>query len=71
MRQEILDKHRYKSFADVREGNDVKWYIDGHDYFWALSEILEEARETIWILDWWLSPELVSRKGLITPVSRD
>lgn len=51
LRQEVMDTHRFQSFANQRETNDVKWYIDGHDYFWALSEILEQARETIWILD--------------------
>lgn len=23
---------------------------------WAVSVAIEEARESIWILDWWLSP---------------
>lgn len=57
IRQEILDSHRYQSFAPQRQGNNVKFYIDGMDYFWALSEILEEATSSIWICDWWLSPE--------------
>ncbi|GAA5890842.1 hypothetical protein JCM6882_008832 [Rhodosporidiobolus microsporus] len=58
----IAKSHRFESFADVREGNDVKWYIGGHDYFYALSEILENAKETIWIMDWWLTPELFLRR---------
>lgn len=49
MRQEICESHRYKSFARVRENNAVKWYSDGHDYFWALSEILEGAQECIFV----------------------
>ena len=57
-----MDQNRFKSFTVPRPGNDVKWYIDGHDYFWALSEALEDARETIWICDWWLSPELYLRR---------
>lgn len=32
------------------------------DYFWALSEILEQATSTIWICDWWLSPQLYLRR---------
>lgn len=40
----------------------MKWFIDGHDYFWALSEILEAATSTIWICDWWFSPELYLRR---------
>ncbi|GAA6031278.1 hypothetical protein NBRC10512_003294 [Rhodotorula toruloides] len=62
MRRRICESHRFGSFAGVREGNAVKWYLNGHDYFYALSEILDEARETIWILDWWLTPELFLRR---------
>jgi phospholipase D1/2 len=54
--------HRFQSFAPQREGNDVKWYVDGCGYFWAVSVALEQARESIWILDWWLSPELYLRR---------
>jgi phospholipase D1/2 len=36
----------------VRQNNAAKWYSSGHDYFWALSELLESAEETIFILDW-------------------
>lgn len=49
MRQEICDSHRYKSFANIRPNNSVKWYSDGHDYFWALSEMLENAKEVIYV----------------------
>jgi phosphatidylserine/phosphatidylglycerophosphate/cardiolipin synthase-like enzyme len=49
IRQEICDSHRYSSFANVRSNNAVKWYSDGHDYFWALSEILESAEECIYV----------------------
>jgi len=29
---------------------------------WAVSRALEGAKESIWILDWWLSPELYLRR---------
>lgn len=58
-RTRIAEGHRFQSFAPEREGNDVKWYIDGRDYFWAVSVGLEQAKESIYIEDWWLSPELV------------
>jgi phosphatidylserine/phosphatidylglycerophosphate/cardiolipin synthase-like enzyme len=48
--------NRFHSFAPPRTGNDAKWFVDGCGYFWAVSVALEEARESIWILDWWLSP---------------
>jgi len=46
-----LDLHRFQSFAPQREGNDVKWYVDGCGYMWAVSLALERAQESIWILD--------------------
>jgi phospholipase D1/2 len=61
-RSAIAESHRYESFAPERDGNLVKWYIDGRDYFWAVSVALERARETIYIADWWLSPELFLRR---------
>ncbi|KAL1302420.1 hypothetical protein AAFC00_002814 [Neodothiora populina] len=54
--------HRYQSFAPERAGNDVKWFVDACGYMWAVSMALERARESIWILDWWLSPELYLRR---------
>ena len=53
---------RFGSFASEKQGNDVKWYVDGAGYFYAVSKALEGARESIWILDWWLSPELYLRR---------
>jgi phospholipase D1/2 len=53
--------NRFHSFAPKRTGNDVKWFVDGCGYFWAVSVALEEARESIWILDWWLSPGTETR----------
>ena len=58
----IAESHRFQSFAPEREGNNVKWYVDGRDYFYAVSVALERATETIYIADWWLSPELFLRR---------
>ncbi|WZH41134.1 Phospholipase [Fusarium acuminatum] len=35
---------------------------NGASYFWAVSEAIEQAQESIYILDWWLSPELYLRR---------
>jgi len=61
-RTRIAEGHRFQSFAPERDGNKIKWYIDGRDYFWAVSVALERAKETIYIADWWLSPELFLRR---------
>lgn len=58
----IRESHRFDSFAPERENNDIKWYVDGRDYFHAVSVALERAKETIYIEDWWLSPELFLRR---------
>jgi phospholipase D1/2 len=55
-------QNRYGSFASERVGNDAKWYVDGAGYMWAVGRALEGAKESIWILDWWLSPELYLRR---------
>ncbi|CZT11707.1 related to phospholipase D [Rhynchosporium graminicola] len=54
--------NRFDSFAPPRAGNEAKWYVDGCGYMWAVSVAIEEARESIWILDWWLSGELYLRR---------
>ncbi|OJJ47055.1 hypothetical protein ASPZODRAFT_115979 [Penicilliopsis zonata CBS 506.65] len=61
-RSAIAESHRFNSFAPIHEGNRVKWYVDGLDYLWAVSVALENAKETIYIADWWLSPELFLRR---------
>jgi phospholipase D1/2 len=61
-RTKIAESHRFESFAPIRENNDVKWYVDGRDFFWAVSVALDRAKESIYIEDWWLSPELFLRR---------
>ncbi len=61
-RTQICESHRFASDFPERDGNLTKWYVDGRDYFWAVSVALEKARETIYIADWWLSPELFLRR---------
>lgn len=43
--------NRFDSFAPVRGGNGVKWYVDGKDYMYAVSTALERAEKSIWIMD--------------------
>ena len=58
-KDEWKGENRYKSFAPEREKCHANWYVDGKDYFYAVSEALLGAKEEIFIEDWWLSPELV------------
>ncbi|KAI9229608.1 MAG: hypothetical protein DHS80DRAFT_13629 [Piptocephalis tieghemiana] len=53
---------RFGSFAPQRSGSQATFYIDGEHYMYALSEAISQAKETILIEDWWLSPELYFRR---------
>eukprot|EP00835_Amoeboradix_gromovi_P001597 NODE_76_length_23341_cov_0.477498.p4 type:complete len:861 gc:universal NODE_76_length_23341_cov_0.477498:16030-13448(-) len=49
--------HRFGSFAPIRQGG-VAYYIDASNYFKALIGHIESATKSIYISDWWLTPEL-------------
>ncbi|KAF9913983.1 Phospholipase D1 [Lobosporangium transversale] len=53
---------RFNSFAPVRKNVSAQWLVDGRDYFWNVSKALDMARESIYILDWMLSPEILLRR---------
>ncbi|KAK9480928.1 hypothetical protein V1514DRAFT_274630 [Lipomyces japonicus] len=54
--------HRFESFAPIRYNVSAQWFVDGRDYFWNVSHAIEMARDTIYIHDWWLSPEIYLRR---------
>ncbi|KAF9267545.1 phospholipase D [Marasmius fiardii PR-910] len=54
--------NRFDSFAPIRLNVAAQWLVDGRDYFWNLSRAILLAKETIYIHDWWLSPELQLRR---------
>jgi phospholipase D1/2 len=60
--QALRDRHRFNSFAPETANSVVRSHVDGHDFFWAVSIMLEEAHTSIMILDWWLTPELYLRR---------
>lgn len=47
-------ENRFKSFAPIRYNAAATWFVDGRDYFWDVSVALENAKECIYIHDWWL-----------------
>lgn len=54
--------HPFSSSFPVRESNQAKWYVDGADYYEDVYESLLTARNTVYISDWWLSPELFLKR---------
>ena len=51
-------QNKYESFANKKENCSVDFIIDAHDYFKRLYKFLMEAKESIYICGWWVSPEL-------------
>lgn len=59
---EWSEKHRFDSFAPIRDNCFAQWFVDARDYWWAASSAIEMAKDVIYIHDWWLSPELYLRR---------
>uniref|UniRef100_A0A672JU78 phospholipase D n=1 Tax=Salarias fasciatus TaxID=181472 RepID=A0A672JU78_SALFA len=55
---DFLKVQRFNGFAPPRENTLTKWYVNGRGYFADLADALEQAKEEIFITDWWLSPEV-------------
>jgi hypothetical protein len=58
---------RYESFSPIREKNYVKWYIDQQDpeyrdYYGDIYDAIEKAEQDIFILDWFLTPEIYLKR---------
>ena len=56
-KQNIIN-NKYKAFTNEKMNNYAYWFIDGKDYFIDLYEKLMGAKTSIFITDWWMSPEM-------------
>ncbi|KAH7419961.1 phospholipase-like protein D1 [Cadophora sp. MPI-SDFR-AT-0126] len=54
--------NRFGGFAPVRTGAYAQWLVDGRDYMWNVSRAINQAKDVIYIHDWWLSPQLYMRR---------
>jgi phospholipase D1/2 len=54
--------HRFQSFAPVRKKVWAQFLVDGQDYMWNVSRAIANAKDVIYIHDWWLSPEIYLRR---------
>ena len=54
----IIDHNIYGAYTNEKLNNKAYWFVDGKDYYSDLKEKLESAKETIFITDWWMSPEV-------------
>jgi phospholipase D1/2 len=57
-----VKKNRYDSFAPVRPNCFAQWLVDGRDHMWLVSRAIDQAKDVIYIHDWWLTPELYMRR---------
>ncbi|KAK0269983.1 Phospholipase D1 [Friedmanniomyces endolithicus] len=55
-------KQRFNSYAPVRNNVWARWLVDGRDHMWQVSRAIDNAKDFIYIHDWWLSPELYMRR---------
>ena len=56
--ENILLSNPFHSYTNEKKGNLAHWFSDGEEYFKDLSDKLMKAEESIFITDWWLSPEV-------------
>ena len=61
----IIKNNKYGAYTNKKRFNLAKWFVDGEHYFADLFEKLMAAKESIFITDWWLSPEVF----LVRPVN--
>ncbi|XP_056281661.1 phospholipase D1a isoform X2 [Pseudoliparis swirei] len=61
----FLRDHRCGSFAQEQENIPSKWYVNGKTYMEDVADALEEAKEEIFITDWWLSPEIFLKRPVV------
>ena len=56
--KQIVKNNKYKAYTNEKMNNFAHWFIDGKDYYNDLYEKLMGAKRSIFITDWWMSPEL-------------
>jgi phospholipase D1/2 len=58
----LLAANEYSSYTNMKRYNLCQWFSDGKDYFEDLYNKLMGAKYTIYITDWWMSPEVFLRR---------
>lgn len=61
----FLKDHRFGSYAAIQENTLAKWYVNAKGYFEDVANAMEEAKEEIFITDWWLSPEIFLKRPMV------
>ena len=61
---DFIQENRFGSYAPFRENCHASYFVDGQDYMAKVADALLEAKEEIFIADWWLSPEIYLKRGI-------
>nr|XP_028560061.1 phospholipase D2 [Podarcis muralis] len=56
--RDFLRLHRHQGFVPPRKETPARWFVNGAGYFAAVADAVAQAKEEIFITDWWLSPEI-------------
>ncbi|XP_035741996.1 phospholipase D2-like isoform X1 [Vespa mandarinia] len=60
--KDFIQTNPHNSFAPYRSSIPATWFVDGCNYMSAVADALENAKEEIFIADWWLSPEIYMKR---------
>ena len=61
----VIKYNKFKAYTNEKINNFAEWFIDGKDYFNDLYEKLMEAKKSIFITDWWMSPEVWLKRPVV------
>lgn len=63
--RDFIRTNPHDSFAPYRCPVPAAWFVDGSSYMAAVADALENAKEEIYIADWWLSPEIYMKRPAV------
>ena len=62
--KEGITNNAYASFTSQKSNCGARWFIDGKSYFEYLLNQLKGAKESVYITDWFMSPELALKRPI-------
>ncbi|KAG7172899.1 Phospholipase D2-like [Homarus americanus] len=62
---QVAYNNRLTGARNLRISNHSR-YVDGARYMWDVADMLEAAKEEIFITDWWMSPQIYLKRPDIT-----
>ncbi len=65
--QKITDgitNNAYNSFTSQKINCGAKWFVDGESYYGYLLNQLKQAKESVYVTDWFMSPELALKRPI-------